>query len=123
MDREATDKGTARAAAGRPAAVKGDNPANSGAAHDEHATTDRLASRAHRTVDQAAEHASRAEQYLREGIGHAEERIRETSHDAKVRSDELLSSIGTYVRENPLTSIGIAFAAGTLFSALTRGRR
>lgn len=76
-----------------------------------HETTDRFANRAHEAVDSAAE-----------TVKHAEERIRETTEQARVRSQDLISSVGEYVKDNPLTALGIAFAAGTIFSALTRRR-
>lgn len=75
----------------------------------DHATTDRLSERAHETVDRIAKTA-----------GKGEERIRHEAADAKERSDETLQAISTFVRDNPLTSLGIAFAAGSLLSALKR---
>lgn len=78
-------------------------------ASGDHATTDHLSERAHETVDRIAKTA-----------GKGEERIRHEAADVKERSDETLQSISAYVRDNPLTSLGLAFAAGALLSALRR---
>lgn len=85
-----------------------------------HATTDRLSERAHETVDQAAKSAGKAEERIRDGAAEAETRVRHAGQKAKARTDETLHSIGTFVQDNPLMSLGIAFAAGTLLSALRR---
>ncbi|WP_024326477.1 YqjD family protein [Thioalkalivibrio sp. AKL19] len=86
----------------------------------EHATTDRLSERAHETVDQAAKTAAKAEERIRHQAAGAEERVKEAGQQVKERSDETLKSVTGFVRENPLLSLGIAFAAGTLVSALRR---
>ncbi|MFO8003372.1 hypothetical protein [Thioalkalivibrio sp.] len=86
----------------------------------EHATTDRLSDRAHETVDQAARGAAKAEERIRREAGNAQEKAKETAAKAKEHSDEALQSISGFVRENPLLSLGLAFAAGTLLSALRR---
>lgn len=78
-------------------------------ASGDHATTDRISERAHETVDRIAKSA-----------GKGEERIRHEAADARERSDETLQSISVFVRDNPLTSLGLAFAAGTLLSVLRR---
>lgn len=76
-----------------------------------HKTTDQAAQKAHEVVDAAADRA-----------GHAEERIRETTEHARERSRDMVSKVSKYVDENPLTALGIAFAAGTIFSAIIRRR-
>lgn len=76
-----------------------------------HETTDRIARKAHEAVDAAADSA-----------GQAEERVRETTENARERSQDLLASVTNYVQENPITSIALAFAAGTIFSSMTRRR-
>lgn len=74
-----------------------------------HQTTDQVAGKAHEAVDAAAETA-----------GRAEERLRDSTDDVRGRSDDILNSVAGYVKENPLTSLGLAFAAGTILSSLTR---
>ncbi len=87
-----------------------------------HQTTDRVAGKAHEAVDAAAERAGRAEETVREKVSEADERIRETGRHARERSQDLLGQVSDYVQDNPLTALGIAFAAGTIFSSITRKR-
>lgn len=89
-------------------------------ASGDHATTDRLSERAHESVDRIAETAGRGEEKLRHGAADAEARVRDAGQKAKDRSDETLQTISGFVRDNPLTSLGIAFAAGSILAALTR---
>lgn len=70
-------------------------------------TTEKMADKAHDAVDSAAEKAARAEERLREAS--------EQGHD-------VLTAVSDYVKENPLTALGLAFAAGTIFSSITRRR-
>lgn len=87
-----------------------------------HDTTDQVAGKAHEAVDRAAETAGRAEEYAREHASHADERVREAAAQGRQRADDVLDRVNSYVRENPLMSIGIAFVAGALYSSLTRRR-
>lgn len=72
-----------------------------------HQTTDKVADKAHEAVDSAAEKAGRAEDRLRE---------------ATEQGQDVITAVTDYVRENPLTALGLAFAAGTIFSSMTRRR-
>jgi ElaB/YqjD/DUF883 family membrane-anchored ribosome-binding protein len=85
-----------------------------------HATTDRLSERVHESVDQVAKTAGKAEERIRHEAAGAEARVRDAGQKIKEHSDETLHSISVFVRENPLTSLGLAFAAVTLLSALRR---
>lgn len=72
-----------------------------------HQTTEKMADKAHDAVDSAAEKAAQAEDRLREAT--------EQGHD-------VITAVADYVKENPLTALGLAFAAGTIFSSMTRRR-
>ncbi|MCS3902822.1 ElaB/YqjD/DUF883 family membrane-anchored ribosome-binding protein [Methylohalomonas lacus] len=89
-------------------------------ARGDHATTDRLSERAHESVNQFAKTAGKAEERIRHDAIDAEARIRDVGQKARKRSDETLHSISVFVQDKPLTSLGLAFAAGTLLSALRR---
>lgn len=89
-------------------------------ASSDHATTDRLSERAHESVDQIAKTAGKAEERVRHEAADADARVRDAGQKVKERSGETLQSVSGFVRDNPLTSLGIAFAAGTLLSALRR---
>lgn len=91
-------------------------------ASGDHATTDRLSERAHESVDKFAKTAGKGEEQIRQKAAEAEASIRDTGKKAKKRSGEAMESISTFVQDKPLISLGIAFAAGTLLSALL-GRR
>ena len=89
-------------------------------ASSDHATTDRLSERAHESVDRIATTAGKGEEKIRHEAAGAEARVREAGQKARQRSDETLQTVAVFVRDNPLTSLGIAFAAGTLLAALRR---
>ena len=86
----------------------------------DHATTDRLSERAHESVDQVAKTAGKAEERIRHGAAGAEARVRDAGQKIKEHSDETLHSVNVFVRDNPLLSLGLAFAAGSLLFALRR---
>lgn len=90
------------------------------AANSGHATTDHLSERAHESVDQIAKSSGKAEERIRREAAGAETRVREAGKKTKERSDDTLQSISGFVQDNPLISLGIAFAAGTLLSASRR---
>lgn len=77
--------------------------------HSDHATTDHIAAHAHDAIDTIASSA-----------GKGEERIRDTGQQVQDRSEALVSAVHEFVRDNPIAAIGLAFAAGTLVSRLTR---
>ena len=87
-----------------------------------HETTDQVAGKAHEAVDRAAGTARKAEEYAREHASHADTRVREAAAVGRQRADDMLDRVNSYVRDNPLMSIGIAFVVGALYSSLTRRR-
>ncbi len=87
-----------------------------------HATTDRLSDQAHESVDRIARTAGKGEEKIRHEAGSAEARAREAGQRVRERIDETLNSVNVFVRENPIISLGLAFAAGTFLSALKRLR-
>lgn len=86
----------------------------------DHATTDRLTEHAHESVDRIASKAARGEERIRHEAADAEARVRDAGQKARERSDEALRTIDVFVRDRPLLSLGLAFAAGSLVSALMR---
>lgn len=88
----------------------------------DHATTDRLSEHAHESVDQFAKTAGKGEEKIRQKAADAEASVRDAAQKAKERSGEARQSINAFVQDKPLISLGIAFAAGTLLSALLSRR-
>ncbi len=72
-------------------------------------TIDRIAGAAHQTVDRVAQRA-----------GSALQSLRGSSEAWKGTGDQSLERVQEYVRERPLTALGIAMAAGFLLSRLIR---
>ncbi len=72
---------------------------------------DRIAASAHGAVDKAASVA-----------GRAADALDSKGNQLKETHARLVSGLGGYVRENPLTSLGIATAAGFVISYLVRSR-
>lgn len=79
-------------------------------------TTDRLAAKAHETVDQVADRAAQAEREMRDAAARTAERVR----DASTSAEQQVRRLADYLEANPVTCVGIAFAAGMLVSSLLR---
>jgi ElaB/YqjD/DUF883 family membrane-anchored ribosome-binding protein len=78
--------------------------------------SERLAAKAHDTVDQVAERAAQAEREMRDAAARTAERVREASATA----EQGMRRLAAYLESNPLTCVGVAFAAGMLVSSLLR---
>jgi ElaB/YqjD/DUF883 family membrane-anchored ribosome-binding protein len=83
-------------------------------------TTDRVAATAHETVDSIAERAQRAEREVRGAAARTAEQARDFQEQAAERAEQTIRRAGSYVENNPLAFVGIAFAAGVLLSTLLR---
>lgn len=82
--------------------------------------SDRAAQAAHETISRVADQARSAEDRLRESASHAGEKARASAEHARERGREYADSIQSFVMARPLTALGIAFAAGCLFSHMGR---
>ena len=87
---------------------------------DEASQTAKIAAAAHSAVDTAANNLQKAETALREAREAAGLRLHESTQDARNASDDAVQSLRTYIDRHPLRSVGIAFAAGYLVSALLK---
>lgn len=74
-----------------------------------HAGVDKVTQGAHDTIDRVASAATHAAERFTDG------RLAHTAHEWR-------ASTTSYVREHPLTAVGIAIAAGYLLSRLTSFR-
>jgi ElaB/YqjD/DUF883 family membrane-anchored ribosome-binding protein len=74
-------------------------------------TTDKVADFAHDTVDTIANASN-----------HARQTFDERSDDLMNAEQLLVKNCQSYVRENPVTSLGLAVAGGFLLSRLLSGR-
>lgn len=88
----------------------------------EHEITDQVSGKLHDAVDKAAGSLGPAEEKIRREAQAAGERLREGREQAHARADDMVGTVCTYVRDNPLAALGIAFVAGSLVSSLTRRR-
>lgn len=86
----------------------------------DHATTDRLSDRAHESVNRIDKTAGKVEERIRQRAADGEAQVRDAGQKVQELSDETLNSVSVFVRDSPLIALGIAFAAGTLISALIR---
>lgn len=68
----------------------------------------------------AAQAAHEAIDSISERSAEAEERLRAARARASVRGQEISEDVTAYVNKNPLTSLGIAVAAGFVLGALFR---
>jgi ElaB/YqjD/DUF883 family membrane-anchored ribosome-binding protein len=83
-------------------------------------TSDRLASMAHETIDRVTPKANRAEHEVRGAAAKTTESVKQLQEQALEAAEEGLSKARSYIANNPLTTAGIAFAAGVLLSTLIR---
>ena len=74
-------------------------------------TIDKAASSAHETVDKIASATT-----------HAAEALGDKGQQLKNVEQQLLENCRCYVRDNPITSLGIAVATGFLLSRVISGR-
>lgn len=80
--------------------------------------TENVAKAAHEAVDRAADTAGKAEERVRRAASESEERLRAKSAEARESTERTLEQFRQYTRDNPVTSAGIAFAAGIVVSRL-----
>jgi len=85
-----------------------------------HDTTDRAADMAHDTVDRVADAADGAERQVRTAAARKMKQARQLQDDMLDAVDDKLGRVDSYVKQNPFTTAGIAFAIGALVSALIR---
>ncbi len=82
--------------------------------------SEKAADQVHEAVDRLAASAKDAEERIRKLVAEAEGRLQSKSDNAQKRVEDLADSVGEYSREHPLATVGVAFAAGFLLSALLR---
>lgn len=83
-------------------------------------TTQRVADAAHSAIDQTAEKAEAVERQLREKAERAGEKVDATQEVATEKVEQSIAKVEAFVKEQPITAAGIAFAAGILTTALLR---
>jgi ElaB/YqjD/DUF883 family membrane-anchored ribosome-binding protein len=74
----------------------------------------------HDSVDTVAEKAAKAEQAIRDKAHRSAEALSETQD--KLKKQWAGSAVGRFAVENPVATVGIAFAAGMLLTSLFRKR-
>jgi ElaB/YqjD/DUF883 family membrane-anchored ribosome-binding protein len=75
---------------------------------------------AHDAIDQVAKTANHAEHGMRDAAARTSEAAKHAQDQAGAAANESLRKLRSYAEENPLTTAGIAFAAGVLFITLIR---
>jgi ElaB/YqjD/DUF883 family membrane-anchored ribosome-binding protein len=83
-------------------------------------TTEKASETAHDAIDTAAAKARAFEREVRNRAAEAGEKIDGSTAAARARVDKSLSDYESYVREKPVASVGLAFAAGALAGWLLR---
>jgi len=74
------------------------------------------------TIDKASKSAHEAFDKVASATSHAAEVIGEKGEQLKNAEKQLMENCRGYIRDNPITSLGIAAAAGFLLSRLLSGR-
>lgn len=84
--------------------------------------TDKTVSAAHEAIDSLSERVARTEKSVRGMVNDSSEDLSVRQAEMKAKVDESLGNARSYARENPLMTVGMAFAAGALVAALLRRR-
>ena len=74
------------------------------------------------TIDKAANSAHEAVDKVASATNQAAEALGEKGEQLKNAEQQLMENCRGYVRDNPITSLGIAVAAGFLLSRVLSGR-
>lgn len=74
------------------------------------------------TIDKAAKSAHETVDKIAGATTHAAEALGDKGQQLKNAEQQLLENCRGYVRDNPITSLGIAVASGFLLSRLVSGR-
>ena len=80
----------------------------------------RVAEKAHSAIDHTASKAEAVERQLRENAAKAGERVDETQEIATQKVEQSIEKLEGFVKSQPMTAAGIAFAAGILTTAILR---
>jgi ElaB/YqjD/DUF883 family membrane-anchored ribosome-binding protein len=83
-------------------------------------TSDRLASMAHETIDRVTPKVNRVEHEVRGAAARAGDGAKLLQERAVEAAEENLRTVRSFIDTNPLTTAGIAFAAGVLLMSLIR---
>ena len=83
-------------------------------------TTDRFAAKAHETIDTIAERAQRAEHEVRNAAERTADQARQLHQQYADTAEQGLRRATSYLENNPLAFVGIAFVAGVLLSTMIR---
>ena len=74
------------------------------------------------TIDKASKSAHEAVDKIASATNQAAEALDQKGEQLKNAEQQLMENCRSYVRDNPITSLGIAVAAGFLLSRLLSGR-
>jgi ElaB/YqjD/DUF883 family membrane-anchored ribosome-binding protein len=74
------------------------------------------------TIEKASKSAHEAVDKIASATNQAAEALGEKGNQLKNAEQQLMENCRGYVRDNPITSLGIAVAAGFLLSRLLSGR-
>jgi ElaB/YqjD/DUF883 family membrane-anchored ribosome-binding protein len=83
-------------------------------------TTDRAATMARDAIDRLTPKANRAEREVRDAAARTTEGVTHLQEQAVEAAEEGLRKTRSFIASNPLTTAGLAFAAGVLLSVLIR---
>lgn len=86
--------------------------------NSKHPVADKVKDTLHESVEALAARAAITEETLREGAQNGSENFAEKQAELQAKWND--SSVKRYASENPITTAGIAFAAGMLFTAILK---
>lgn len=103
-----------------PSSVGTSNPGSAPREGQAKDLVNRMTETAHGAVDRLAEKAGPAVQKLESGVAQANEALHEQAHRMREMGDEWTHSLRNTIRENPLSAVMLAMAAGAFISRISR---
>ncbi|ETX10816.1 hypothetical protein MUS1_12630 [Marinomonas ushuaiensis DSM 15871] len=88
-----------------------------------HEKVDNVAEETHNGVDNAAEMKKQSQERIEKVAHEISEQAHNIAATAKNQSEQVTSAVGSYAKENPIKTIGIAFLAGALATSLLSKRK
>ncbi len=89
-------------------------------ASENHEVIDKAADKLHDSVDKLADGARQVDHKVRDQARKTEEKLSSAVADAREHSEELIGQTTTFIKANPLLSMGLAALAGAVLDRILR---
>ncbi len=87
---------------------------------EDHEVIDKAADKLHQSVDKLADGARQVDDKVRDQARRTEEKLSSAVADAREHSEELIGQTTSFIKANPLLSMGMAVVAGAVLDRILR---